>query len=208
MNQTTNLDGVRQIRACFTDDTIIVYQAFASPIAEYAVRQQNFLFNSFKTSRMTWIKPSFFWMMYRSGWASKINQERILSITISRAGFDWALAHACLSHFDPNVHESHESWRKELESAPVRIQWDPERDAHLQPISHKRAIQIGLSGEAITKYKQEWIVRIDDITDYCLQLSNTLKAINDKHSAETLLPCRPHVYPVVRDVGVRLNLSI
>jgi len=25
-------------------------------------------------NRMTWIKPNFLWMMYRSGWASKKNQ--------------------------------------------------------------------------------------------------------------------------------------
>ncbi|WP_458785448.1 DUF4291 family protein [Vallitalea sediminicola] len=27
--------------------------------------------SSFKLNRMTWVKPSFLWMMYRSGWAKK-----------------------------------------------------------------------------------------------------------------------------------------
>ena len=50
---------------------------------------------------MTWIKPSFLWMMHRSGWATKPGQERVLAIEITRAGFEWALSHAALSHYDP-----------------------------------------------------------------------------------------------------------
>jgi len=40
---------------------------------------------------MTWIKPSFLWMMYRSGWATKPGQEHILATQITRDGFEWAL---------------------------------------------------------------------------------------------------------------------
>jgi hypothetical protein len=36
---------------------------------------------------MTWIKTNFLWMMYRSGWATKHNQEKILAITIKKEGF-------------------------------------------------------------------------------------------------------------------------
>jgi Domain of unknown function (DUF4291) len=56
----------------------------------------------FKRDRMTWIKPSFLWMMYRCDWATKPGQERVLAVKITRAGFEWALAHACLSHFVPH----------------------------------------------------------------------------------------------------------
>lgn len=47
---------------------------------------------------MTWIKPSFLWMMYRCGWGTKEGQETVLAVDISRRGFDWALKHSCLSH--------------------------------------------------------------------------------------------------------------
>ena len=48
--------------------------------------------------RMTWIKPSFLWMMYRAGWGKKDeNQKRILAIDISIEGFEWALEHSLLS---------------------------------------------------------------------------------------------------------------
>jgi hypothetical protein len=50
-----------------------------------------------------WIKPSFLWMMYRCGWATKPLQERVLAVEITRTGFEWALAHSCLSHFDADL---------------------------------------------------------------------------------------------------------
>jgi hypothetical protein len=93
---------------------------------------------------MTWIKPSFLWMMYRAGWGFKdAGQNRILAIDITREGFEWALAHSCLSHAEPSM--SKEEWRRMKDMSPVRIQWDPERDVHLQPLQH-RAIQIGSGG--------------------------------------------------------------
>jgi hypothetical protein len=39
-------------------------------------------------------QPSFLWMMYRSGWATKPGQERVLATAITRDGLEWALAHA------------------------------------------------------------------------------------------------------------------
>ncbi len=54
--------------------------------------------------RMTWIKPSFLWMMYRSGWATKPGQERVLAVELLRSGFEQALSEACLSSFDRRFH--------------------------------------------------------------------------------------------------------
>ena len=46
-----------------------------------AVANQTFLkCKDYSTTRMTWIKPNFLWMMYRSGWAEKKGQENILAI--------------------------------------------------------------------------------------------------------------------------------
>lgn len=99
---------------------------------------------------MTWIKPSFLWMMYRSDWATKSGQEFVLAIQISRSGFEWALENSTISHFDPSSGQSHEQWRASL-SAPVRIQWDPERDLELNKLNY-RSLQVGLSGEAVGRY--------------------------------------------------------
>jgi hypothetical protein len=115
-------------------------------------------------TRMTWIKPSFNWMMYRSGYATKPGQEVVLGIDITREGFEWALKNAVLSKFTPAAHVSPEKWQRFLTAKPVRIQWDPERDWRLQPIEGVRAIQIGLSGEAVERYVNQWVVRIEDLT--------------------------------------------
>ena len=111
---------------------------------------------------MTWIKPSYLWMMYRCGWGYKDEgQKSILAIDISKQGFDWALEHSCTSH--KAEHMDNETWQHFKDQHPVRIQWDPERNLYLEPLDY-RAIQIGLTGEAVQHYIQDWIVNITDIT--------------------------------------------
>lgn len=129
-------------------------------------------------------------MMYRCGWAEKPGQERVLAIRIRREGFDWALAHSALSSYERDVHADRAEWRRSLR-APVRIQWDPERDLHLRPLTH-RAIQIGLSGEAVGRYVDEWIVGIDDVTALSRRI-HALVAHRDLAAATALLPVeRPY----------------
>lgn len=152
----------RQIRAVYDDATIRVYQAYSHAIADAALSAQAFISPPFKMARMTWIKPSFLWMMYRAGWGLKDDgQQRILAIDIDRTGFEWALDHSCPSH--PSVDMTHDEWEHRKAASPVRIQWDPERDLHHQPLEH-RSIQIGLGGEAVTRYVHEWTRRISDVT--------------------------------------------
>lgn len=105
-------------------------------------------------------------MMYRAGWGEKENQEHILAIRITRSGFDWALDNCSLSHYDSKLHSSYDEWQSNLKESPVRLQWDPEKDLFLQPLPY-RSIQIGLSGKAVNKYINEWIVGIDEITADC-----------------------------------------
>ncbi len=151
----------RQVRAVFNDETIRVYQAYGDAIADVALKTGTFV-APFSTSRMTWIKPSFLWMMYRSGWGLKDDeQRRILAIDVTRDGFEWALANASLSH-GPNVDTS----------KPVRVQWDPERSLNLGQLDH-RSIQIGLKGEAVRRYVDDWIVSITDVTDLAHEINAT-----------------------------------
>ena len=37
----------------------------------------------FNPTRMTWIKPSFAWVLYRSGYGRKHNQTRILKVKLA-----------------------------------------------------------------------------------------------------------------------------
>ncbi len=152
----------REIRALYDQETIRVYQAYSDLIADSALRHQTFVAPPFKLERMTWIKPSFLWMMYRAGWGYKDEgQKRILAIDITHEGFTWALAHSCPSH--PEEGMSDEIWRQLMTERPVRVQWDPERDLFLRPQTH-RSIQIGLSQQAVILYASEWIKRITDVT--------------------------------------------
>lgn len=170
---------VHQIRAVYDETTIRVYQAYSDAIASSALEHGTFVSPPFKLERMTWIKPSFLWMMYRAGWGFKEpGQRRILAIDINREGFDWALAHSCLSHATPDIDKS--EWARLKNDSPVRIQWDPERDLLLQPLPH-RAIQIGLGREAISLYVKDWISRITDVTPLAHEMS---RLIQDKRLEE------------------------
>jgi hypothetical protein len=159
-----------EIRASYDERTVRVYQAYAPEIARTALAAGR-LVPPFKRDRMTWIKPSFNWMMYRSGHATKPGQEMILGIDVTREGFEWALAHATLSTYRADVHGSEEAWQRQLAASDVRVQWDPERDWQLGVIEGVRAIQIGLSGEAARRYVDEWIVRIEDLTPLAHRLA-------------------------------------
>ena len=108
----------RQVRAAYDDQTITVYQAFAAEIAVPAARSGSFEGAPFSLDRMTWIKPSFLWMMYRSGWATKTRQEHVLSVRITREGFEAALAQAVLSHFEPERYPDHTAWESLKDASP------------------------------------------------------------------------------------------
>jgi hypothetical protein len=165
-----------QVRAHHDDETLVVYQAYSPAIAEPALAAGTFV-PPFKRERMTWIKPSFNWMMYRCGWATKPGQERVLAITITRAGFDWALEHSCLAD---------EATAERKRVSPVRVQWDPERDVALERLEH-RAIQVGLGGESVNRYVDEWITGIEDVTPLAREIAVLVKA-RDLASASRLVP--------------------
>ncbi|MFD4532132.1 DUF4291 domain-containing protein [Kitasatospora sp. NPDC058397] len=179
-----------RIRALHTATTVTVYQAYAPEIGLPAAQDGHFP-AAWKRDRMTWIKPSFLWMMYRCGWAGKEGQETVLAIEITREGFEWALANACLAHYEHGLHPDRATWKRQLKRAPARVQWDPERDLHLQPLPH-RSLQLGLAGEAAERYAEQWIVSIDDVT----ALAHTIQAqVRDGalEAARQLLPAeRPY----------------
>lgn len=172
---------MNKINAVYNDKTIRVYQAFNEKIATEAVKLGTFG-KSFSRGRMTWIKPSFLWMMYRSGWAEKENQEHILAIDIKREGFDEILSNAVMSSYNEDMGISHEEWKKQIAVSEVRCQFDPDRDIFGNPQS-VRAVQLGLRGKTVEKYINEWIVSITDITahvKYLKSLRDSGKLTPDK----------------------------
>lgn len=192
----------RAIRAKHTATTITVYQAYFPEIADAAIKSQTFV-PPFIRQRMTWIKPSFLWMAYRSGWATKARQERVLAIEITREGFEWALRHSCLTHYDPSDTNLRE-WQQKQRSSPVHVQWDPERNLSLERLNY-RSIQIGLTGRAVDKYVEEWIVSITDVTEVMHKINGLLKE-GDLDAARDLLP-EEEPYELPDDVQQVLNMG-
>ncbi|OII63384.1 hypothetical protein BJP40_24600 [Streptomyces sp. CC53] len=175
----------RRIRAVHTDATVTVYQAYSPALGLTAARDGRFP-PAWKRDRMTWIKPSFLWMMYRCGWGLKEGQQTVLAVEIRREGFDWALRHACLSHYARGLHTDRAAWRRELRRAPARVQWDPERDLRLQPLPY-RSLQLGLTGEAARRYADEWTVSIRDVTPLAREVHALVRG-GDLAAAGRLLP--------------------
>jgi hypothetical protein len=194
----------RIIRAQYDDNTITVYQAYNTEIAQPAVQHKTFISPPFKIDRMTWIKPSFLWMMYRSGWATKENQECILAIKIKREALAWALENSCLAHYDHKLHVSSKSWQHELKNSPVRIQWDPEKDIYLQALPY-RSIQIGLSGIAVEKYVSEWITDIEDITAECKNIRQLI--VDGKMEQATSLLPQEIYYPLPDNIVSKIDAT-
>lgn len=195
----------RHVLARYTDDAIVVYQAFSPQIAEAALAAGTFV-PPFRRGRFTWIKPSFLWMMYRSGWATKPGQERVLAVQITRTGFEWALDHATLSHFDSSVHRSQEEWLARIRRSQVRVQWDPDRSITLAPLD-RRAIQVGLGGQAIAEYVEHWIGGISDVTETAVQVRERVVA-GDIEAARALLPVEkvyPLPEPILANIGASSN---
>ncbi|KAL4869000.1 hypothetical protein BDV12DRAFT_208868 [Aspergillus spectabilis] len=186
--ETPQYPPYRQIRALHTPTTITVYQAYRPSIASAAIATQSFTqVPDFKRFRMTWIKPSFLWMAYRSGYARKNGQERVLAIEIWRTGFEWALQHACLSHEPLDATEQEvKVWKGRMEKMPVRVQWDPERDLWGRPLAW-RSLQVGLKGEAVERYIAEWIVGIQDVTGLMRAVGDRVEG-GDVEGAMRLLP--------------------
>ena len=190
-----------RIRARSTDTTITVYQAYRPGIGLAAARDGRFP-EEWKRDRMTWIKPSFLWMMYRCGWGTKEGQETVLAVEIDRAGFEWALRHACLSHYVSGVHPDRAAWKRELRRAPARVQWDPERDLHHNALPC-RSLHLGLAGEAARRYADEWIGGIQDVTPLARQGYAAVRA-GKPEEAGALLP-EERAYPVREDMLARLG---
>ena len=181
-----------QIRALYDRDTITVYQAYNQQIAQLAVQQQKFV-SPFSFHRMTWIKPSFLWLMERSHWATKSNQNHILAIRIKRDFWEYLLQQSI--HTDPTLsaHKNGEHWFESFENAKVHIQWDPERNLKGTKLE-QRSIQIGISRFLIQAFNNTAIHSIQDITPLVNKMAQFRRLGQYKH-AEKLLP-KQRIYPL------------
>jgi hypothetical protein len=192
----------RHILAQFDADTIIVYQAYNPTIGRYAVEHGAFG-EDFRYSRMSWIKPNFLWMMYRSGWGTKEGQEITLALRLRRPFFDSLLAQAVPSSWDRQHFATEEEWSRALGRSPVRLQWDPDHHPSGAKLE-RRAIQLGLRGEVLEAFGQRELVEVLDVSEFVAEQRQRLSS----GGASALVTPRERVYrPADPAVAVRLRLA-
>lgn len=192
----------RVILAQFDAETVVVYQAYRPEIGRFAAKH-GYFGGAFSLSRMSWVKPNFLWMMYRCGWGTKSDQEVTLAVRIKRSAFDEMLRVAVPSSFDRSLFVDMQAWQQAVENSAVRLQWDPDHDPSGAPLE-RRAIQLGLRGSILERYAKEWIVEIEDISEFV--------AAQRSHLAEVgwpqLVTPREEPYPVTHEgVLQRLRMS-
>ena len=182
----------RHILASYDADSIVVYQAYAADIADHAVAHQRFG-GRFNYRRMSWIKPNFLWMMFRSAWAAKEGQERILAIRLARSFFDELLARAVPSSLVAG---------RAVERPEVRLQWDPDHGPDGVRLE-RRALQLGLRGESLRRYGTAEVREIVDLTAFVReQRANAIGGLDG------LFTPREEVYlPVDREIRENVGLD-
>jgi hypothetical protein len=131
----------RHILAHYDEDSVVVFQAYKRAIGSYAATHKTFVgCPDFSTTRMTWVKTSFLWMQYRSGWGKKHNQEVTLAIWLKREGFEKILKIAREARqfedrgsnkpkrgkVSNSSNDGESPEKRERSQGTVRLQWDPD----------------------------------------------------------------------------------
>jgi hypothetical protein len=193
----------KHILAQTSGDQIIVYQAYRAETADYATKHQKLGGPLYSFNRMSWIKPNFLWMMYRSGWAMKEGQERVLAFWIPKTFFDKVLDEAVLSSFDSDYYRDTEDWKNELNVKRVRLQWDPDHNPYGKPLD-RRAIQLGLKDDILKEFATVAVQKIEDVTPFA---HSQLEHVNAKRLEQLMVPVeRPYV-PASSNLQTKLRLD-
>ncbi|OUL36922.1 hypothetical protein BV372_04590 [Nostoc sp. T09] len=191
----------RHILAQYDDQSIIVYQAYRPAIGNFAAAH-GYFGGEFSLDRMSWIKPNFLWMMYRSGWGTKAGQEVVLAIWIKRSAFDEILAMAIHSSYILELYPNRNAWQTALKQSQVRLQWDPDRYPSGAKLE-RRAIQLGLRGKVLATYAKDWILNIEDISDFVQKQRQNINS-----DCTELITPRETVYAVIeKETQKKLELS-
>ena len=190
----------RQVYAAYDDEGLFVYQAFKPKIVTTAAAKGTFG-TGFNTNRLTWIKPSFAWVLQRTKYATKHRMNAIARIKLAHEGWLEILKHAVPTQYDAQRYVNEEAWQGELDKAIVIHQWDPERDLLGKKLD-RAAIQVGVRSEELSlSYVNEWILGIEDVTELAHEIGNLQKQHNPQ------LPDVPEerLYPVSDELALALG---
>jgi hypothetical protein len=153
------------ILAHYDDVSVVVYQAYRPSIGRFAIEHGYLGGPDFSLSRMSWVKPNFLWMMYRSGWGMKEGQEITLGLRVRRAFFDALLEAAVPSSFNASRFPTREAWQSAVSDSEVRLQWDPDHSPSGTPLG-RRAVQLGLRGKTLAAFAREELLEVIDLSGF------------------------------------------
>ena len=191
----------QHILAQYDKESVIVYQAYNPAVGHFAAKH-GYFGGEFSLSRMSWIKPGFLWMMYRSGWATKPEQEVVLAVRLKRAAFDEILSHAVHSTYIEETYGTMDTWQGLVKSSSIILQWDPDHDPSGARVE-RRVVQLGLRSSILAHYAHDWILEIEDITSFVHQ--QYLRARTQ--DLDRLVTPREAVYPVA-DLQIAMRLGM
>lgn len=158
-------DSGEHILAHYDDASVIVYQAYRRSIARYALDHGRFGGPDFSFNLMSWIKPNFLWMMFRSGWATKEGQETVLALRLRRPFFDELLRQAVPSSFAASGYATEREWSAAVEQSEVRLQWDPDHAPSGAKVT-RRALQLGLRGSMLKAFASDALLQVIDMAGF------------------------------------------
>ena len=193
----------QHILAHCDDETIIVYQAWRDSIADFAVAHGYYGGRDYSYRRMSWIKPNFLWMMYRSAWATSPGKQRILAMRLKQTFFDELLAQSVQSSWHEDRYPTHEAWKAALSESSVRLQWDPDHDPTGEKLP-RRAVQLGLRNDILEAYGKREILEIIEMTNFIAEQRQHVAAEGSKGLQTPV----EHVYvPGDPAIAARLGLD-
>ena len=191
----------QHILAHYDDETIIVYQAYSPAIGRFAVAQ-GFFGGAFSLEQMSWVKPNFLRMMYRSEWGRSTNQEVVLAVRLRRTFFDSLLAQAVPSSFQAAAFPDRREWEAAVQRSDVRLQWDPDH-APSGERCVRRAIQLGLRRSALAAYSKSELVDIIDMSEFVAEQRGNIEG----GASHLLTPVERVYLPRDRSLHAHLGLA-
>jgi len=172
--------GARIFVGEWDEEGVYFYQAYNHEIANWAVEHQRFGGPLFNPTRMTWIKPSFAWMLYRCGYGEKRNQERVLKVKLPHDIVARVLSRCRCQHGGGGTQG--------------RVQWDPARDLmsgdgkNPRKVAGQRAIQIGMRGYLSQLYVDS-VISIQDVSE----LAQRIGAAHASGNPDTMAALAPEL---------------
>ncbi len=162
----------RTLLATWDADTVVVWQAHGTEVAERAVATGRFDGPAWRHDRTTRMRVSLPSLAWRTAYGQRAGRERLLAVRLRRAGFDELLRRAVEAEDDRAVYPSTATWRLAMRYASATVSWHPDRgpDGAELPWQTPR---FGLRGALLDAFSREWVVGVEDHTGWLADRSLT-----------------------------------